>query len=719
MRKLLLLMATAMLPFLSTSQTILSDDFESYTAGQLLAANSDLWTTWSGGVDAEDATVSSDQASSGTNSTLIEGTIGPTDLILPFPEDYTSGVYEITMKMYVASGYGGYWNVQESSTPGQGWLFEIYLDDAGGGYLYAGGANAATVSYTPDTWFDVKLHVDLDADWAQFYLGGNMIYEWQWSLGADGSGAANQLGGMDFFAYAAGGADCHYYFDDIKLAKILPTVPGELWDDFESYTADALLASQSDLWTTWSGGVDGEDAYVRNSEAVTGSQSVNIVGTVGPTDLILPFPEDYTTGVYEFSCKMYVVNGNGGYWNIQQSSTPGLGWMFEIYLDDDGTGYISAGGANAASVTYTPDTWMSLNVWVDLDNDLARFYMNSHLVYEWQWSLGADGSGAEKSIGGLDFFAYAANGASCNYYLDNVLLQQHTTTGVFVDDFEDFVPGTLLAANSDIWTTWSGGVDGEDATVNGLVSYDGFNSFNVVGSVGPTDLILPFPDDYTTGVYDLSLRMNVASGNGGYFNIQQSSTPGLGWMFEIYLDDDGTGYISAGGANAANVTYTPDTWMELKFHIDLTNDQAEFYMDGNLIYTWQWSLGADGTGAADMLGGMDFFAYAANGATCNYYIDDVVLTEAIGTGTPATQFNPGVIVYPNPSNGNFTVRLDELTAGEYQIQLVDMLGKIISNETVNLTGSVSRSYDLSVPAGIYHFRISNGSETVVKKIMVN
>lgn len=138
-------MATAMLPLLSTSQTILSDDFESYTAGQLLAANSDLWTTWSGGVDAEDATVSSDQASSGTNSTLIEGTIGPTDLILPFPEDYTSGVYEITLKMYVASGYGGYWNVQESSTPGQGWLFEIYLDDAGGGYLYAGGANAATV----------------------------------------------------------------------------------------------------------------------------------------------------------------------------------------------------------------------------------------------------------------------------------------------------------------------------------------------------------------------------------------------------------------------------------------------------------------------------------------------------------------------------------------------------------------------------------------------
>jgi hypothetical protein len=509
------------------------------------------------------------------------------------------------------------------------------------------------------------------------------------------------------------------YIDDVVLTKVVPVQPGLLWDDFESYTAGVLLASQSDLWTTWSGGVDAEDALVSNSYAVTGSQSFNVVGTIGPTDLILPFPEDYTSGVYEFSCKMYVVGGNGGYWNIQQNATPGLGWMFEIYLDNDGTGYIAAGGDNI-DITYAANTWMSLNVWVDLDNDLARFYQNSHLIHEWQWSLGADGGGADKSLGGIDFFAYAANGAACNYYIDNVLLQQHTAEGVFVDDFEDFVPGTLLAANSDIWTTWSGGVDAEDAPVDGLIAYDGFNSFNVVGTIGPTDLILPFAEDYATGVYDLSWKMYVKSGYGGYFNIQQSSTPGIGFMFEIYLDNDGTGYINAGGSNAAQVTYTPDAWTDIKFHIDLTNDMAEFYMDGNSIHSWQWSLGSDGGGAGNMLGGIDFFAYAAGGAACNYYVDHLILAEAIGTAAPeVAEFNPEVFIYPNPSDGQFTVKLSGLKSARYQIQVADMLGKIISNETLNLSGSSSKDFNLKVSSGIYHLLISDGNQTKSQKIVIN
>jgi hypothetical protein len=98
-------------------QTILSDDFESYTAGQPLAANSALWTTWSGGVAAEDADVSDAQSSSGSNSVYIVGNTGPTDLVLPFPSDYTSGNYEFSLNMYVVSGKGAYFNVQQSSVP--------------------------------------------------------------------------------------------------------------------------------------------------------------------------------------------------------------------------------------------------------------------------------------------------------------------------------------------------------------------------------------------------------------------------------------------------------------------------------------------------------------------------------------------------------------------------------------------------------------------------
>ena len=46
MRKILLL-AIAGLPFMAQAQTtIFSDNFESYNSGDLVAANSDVWTTW-------------------------------------------------------------------------------------------------------------------------------------------------------------------------------------------------------------------------------------------------------------------------------------------------------------------------------------------------------------------------------------------------------------------------------------------------------------------------------------------------------------------------------------------------------------------------------------------------------------------------------------------------------------------------------------------------
>src|SRR6185436_12819939 len=97
----ILLSAIAFLPFLVTGQTIFSDDFESYTPGDLVAATSPVWTTRSGGVTGEDAPVSDDQAASGSNSVYIIGNVGPTDLVLPFPSDYTTGVYELSLKLFI------------------------------------------------------------------------------------------------------------------------------------------------------------------------------------------------------------------------------------------------------------------------------------------------------------------------------------------------------------------------------------------------------------------------------------------------------------------------------------------------------------------------------------------------------------------------------------------------------------------------------------------
>ena len=70
--KKILLMAIGFLPMFVYGQlAIIEDDFESYTAGELLAANSPIWTTWTSGSTSEDAEVSNAQASSGSNSVNI------------------------------------------------------------------------------------------------------------------------------------------------------------------------------------------------------------------------------------------------------------------------------------------------------------------------------------------------------------------------------------------------------------------------------------------------------------------------------------------------------------------------------------------------------------------------------------------------------------------------------------------------------------------------
>ncbi|MEP7127376.1 MAG: T9SS type A sorting domain-containing protein, partial [Chitinophagales bacterium] len=490
-------------------------------------------------------------------------------------------------------------------------------------------------------------------------------------------------------------------------------------DDFESYSSGALLAASSDLWTTWSGGADAEDATISNAQSTSGSNSIHVTGlaTGGPTDLILPFPEDYTSGVYDFSLKMYITSGKGGYFNIQQSSTPGIAWMFEVYFDNAGGGYISAGGANAATFTYTPNSWTSIKVTANLDDDQGECFINSNSIHTWQWSLGADGSGAEKAMGGIDIFSYGGNGATPDFYIDDVVLIKAASPAIITETFESYFADELLAANSDLWTTWSGGTSGEDAYVSNAYSSSGINAVHISGS--STDLILPFPENYTTGVYDFSLKMFMTNGNGGYFNIQQNATPGIGWMFEIYFDGAGGGYINAGGNNAATVSYVPETWVTITVKMDLTNDLGEFLLNSNSIHTWQWSLGATGTGTVKAAGGIDIFASAATGSTPDFYIDDVLLTESFPTSITSSGNEPALLIAPNPSNGQFSVAINDLPVGNYQLELIDMLGRLVHSESMNASGSFIKNFDMALPDGVYFVRFNDGLNTTSKKIVIN
>ncbi len=71
--------------------------------------------------------------------------------------------------------------------------------------------------------------------------------------------------------------------------------------------------------------------------------------------------------------------------------------------------------------------------------------------------------------------------------------------------------------------------------------------------------------------------------------------------------------------------------------------------------------------------------------------------------------NEAVInVFPNPSNGNFNVSLDN-ASGSYEISVTNSLGQIAASRTVNASGSnqIVEFSDLNLPTGVYTVSVAN------------
>ena len=194
------------------------DDFESYTSGNYLAVQSPYWTTWTNlPGSAEDGLISTDYAQSGIKSVKVDGT---TDLVLELG-DKTSGKYMVNFEMYIPSGYYGFFDLlQIFNGADSEWGIQVFFDTGGNGHGDANGQGAISFTYNYDTWLHIDNVIDLDNDWAEFWLDGTLIYEWQWSQGSFGGNGINQLAALNMYAWDQNGTPL-YYFDDVSYFEII------------------------------------------------------------------------------------------------------------------------------------------------------------------------------------------------------------------------------------------------------------------------------------------------------------------------------------------------------------------------------------------------------------------------------------------------------------------------------------------------------------------
>lgn len=191
-----------------------SDSFDGYTAGIKLALqNPVFWTTWSNAPGGpEDAFVSNAQAYSGANSVVI---VQNNDLVKTFGS-LTTGKWQISFQVYIPTGKAGYFNTLAGFTPNPfDWGMEVYFDLGGGGRLMGVPGAPVAFSWTPGTWQQVMVIVDLDANMAEFWFNGAMVGSaWQWT---QGGAHALRLDANDLFGATA---NDEMYIDDYSIEDI-------------------------------------------------------------------------------------------------------------------------------------------------------------------------------------------------------------------------------------------------------------------------------------------------------------------------------------------------------------------------------------------------------------------------------------------------------------------------------------------------------------------
>ena len=170
MKKIYLLAATALFAFTANAQ--FEDDFETYSTGDI-SSQSPLWRTWSdANGTAEDADVSSAEASNGSNSiNIVDGN----DMLLFFNQ--VGGLYTWQYKAYLSNGSSGFIGLQSTAATADFGLSLRHNDANVGTSFTLGGTTVGAPFVIPqDEWVTFTWELDLGTDTANVKMNGTVVY---------------------------------------------------------------------------------------------------------------------------------------------------------------------------------------------------------------------------------------------------------------------------------------------------------------------------------------------------------------------------------------------------------------------------------------------------------------------------------------------------------------------------------------------------------------
>ncbi len=145
---------------------------------------------------------------------------------------------------------------------------------------------------------------------------------------------------------------------------------------------------------------------------------------------------------------------------------------------------------------------------------------------------------------------------------------------------------------------------------------------------------------------------------------------------------------------------------------------------GNLSYLWSPAYYIDQLTVQNPLatppGNVTYTLTVSDERGCTT-TDDIIITVIGGTGVATHNTEDNLRLYPNPSNGAFTLEIVNTQVAEMQISIVTLTGQVVHSEILRSTGTTLRTViDLSsLPKGSYILVISNDFSEILRQIILN
>jgi hypothetical protein len=174
--------------------------------------------------------------------------------------------------------------------------------------------------------------------------------------------------------------------------------------------------------------------------------------------------------------------------------------------------------------------------------------------------------------------------------------------------------------------------------------------------------------------------------------------------------------VTTSTANSSSITVTvnptPSTPTITQNGVVLTSSSAtgnQWYLNGVLI------PGATSQTYTATTNGNYTVVVTSNGCASSASAVSTVSTVTVDENDPYL-----TVIYPNPTNGNFTVSFNANSSEKYTLRIYNDIGQIVVSEVINNhNGAYSKAIELGDKAsGVYTLTLTNGKVETTKKIVI-